>query len=294
MRTSLKGTIRAGPFPAAVGRQDCMGLEPYFEDRDFVLYKGDSLRILNEMPEGSVDLIFADPPYNLSNGGFTCHSGRRAPVDKGSWDASNGTDQDFSFHMEWIGNCRRILKDTGSIWITGTYHSIYACGFALQRTGFHIMNDICWFKPNAPPNLSIRYFTASHETLLWARKYPDTRHVFNYQAMKSGEWPEDPLKKPGKQMRTVWSIPTPGHSEKLEGGHPTQKPRALLRRILLACSNEGDLVLDPFTGSSTTGLVACSLRRKFIGIDIGQEYLDLSIRRYRERKEHNPETTGDE
>ena len=146
--------------------------------------------------------------------------------------------------------------------------------------GFHILNDICWFKPNAPPNLSGRFFTASHETILWARRSKESRHYFNYQLMKSGEWDEDPLKRPGKQMRSVWSIPSPRGEEKRHGHHPTQKPCALLRRILLAASREGDLVLDPFTGSSTTGIVASMLGRRFIGIDSSSEYLDLSIRRY--------------
>jgi site-specific DNA-methyltransferase (adenine-specific) len=228
----------------------------------------------------SVDLIFADPPYNLSNGGFTCRSGKRAPVDKGSWDTSAGISEDFQFHLSWIGACRRVLKDRGTIWISGTYHSAYACGFALQTLGFHILNDICWFKPNAPPNLSGRFFTASHETILWARRSKESRHYFNYQLMKSGEWDEDPLKRPGKLMRSVWSIPSPRGEEKRQGHHPTQKPCALLRRILLAASREGDLVLDPFTGSSTTGIVASMLGRRFIGIDSSPEYLDLSIRRF--------------
>ncbi len=261
-----------------------MTLMPYYQDGHFTLFHGDCLKILGEMPEGSVDLVFADPPYNLSNGGFTCHSGKRASVNKGSWDASSGTEQDFRFHRDWISACRRVLSDDGCIWISGTYHSIYACGFALQMEGFQILNDICWFKPNAPPNLSTRYFTASHETLLWARSSTGIKHVFNYRDMKCGEWSEDSLKRPDRQMRTVWSIPTPRNSEKGQGCHPTQKPLSLLRRIILACTREGDLVLDPFTGSSTTGLAACDLGRRFTGIDTEKEYLDTSIRRYEEMK----------
>lgn len=255
---------------------------PYFNRGDFTLYLGDCIPLLQELPEESVDLIFADPPYNLSNGGFTCHAGKRAPVDKGRWDESSGIEDDFLFHVAWIGACKRVLKKTGSIWISGTYHSIYACGFALQRLGFHIMNDICWYKPNAPPNLSIRYFTASHETLIWAKKCRDTPHTFNYPLLKNGEWPGDPLKKPGRQMRTVWSISSPKGAEKKFGKHPTQKPFTLLSRIILGCTFEKDLVLDPFTGSSTTGLAAWAAGRKFIGIDKEQEYLDLSIARFQD------------
>ncbi|MCU0633104.1 MAG: site-specific DNA-methyltransferase, partial [Methanolinea sp.] len=261
-----------------------MDPNPYYHDGQFTLFHGDCLEVLEQMPEEEVDLIFADPPYNLSNGGFTCHSGRRASVDKGSWDASNGIDQDFQFHTDWIRACRRVLKERGSIWISGTYHSIYACGFALQREGFWILNDICWYKPNAPPNLSCRYFTASHETLLWARRSRNGKHVFNYQEMKGGVWREDGLKRPGRQMRSVWSVPTPRASEKGQGSHPTQKPVALLKRIILACTREGDLVLDPFTGSSTAGLAACALGRRFVGIDTEREFLDMSIRRYHEMK----------
>jgi len=259
-----------------------MNSSPYYRDGSFELRLGDCREILNRIPADSVDMIFADPPYNLSNGGFTCQSGKRSPVDKGSWDESRGVEDDFSFQREWIAACRRVLKETGTIWISGTYHSIYACGFALQMLGFHVLNDICWFKQNAPPNLSGRYFTASHETLIWARKDSRARHTFNYDEMKNGEWPEDALKRPGRQMRSVWSIPSPRGNEKRFGKHPTQKPCALLKRIILSSSSPGDLVVDPFTGSSTTGLMACSLGRRFIGIDTNREFLDLSVARYRD------------
>lgn len=261
-----------------------MDVRPYYQDDGFTLYHGDCIHVMEQMPKGEVDLIFADPPYNLSNGGFTCQSGKRASVNKGSWDESHGIEDDFVFHTNWIRACKRVLSEQGSIWISGTYHSIYACGFALQKEGFHVLNDICWFKPNASPNLSTRYFTASHETLLWAKKAGKAKHMFNYQEMKCGDWKEDSLKRPGKQMRTVWSIPTPRNSEKSQGSHPTQKPLALLKRIILSCSREDALVLDPFTGSSTTGLAACILKRRFLGIDTDTEYLDISVRRYREMR----------
>lgn len=256
-------------------------LSPYYEQEGFSLYCADCRDLLQTMPAASVDMVFADPPYNLSNGGFTCQGGRRVSVDKGEWDASSGFEDDLSFHRDWIAACRRVLKDEGTIWVSGTYHSIYACGYALQSAGFHILNDICWFKPNAPPNLSGRYFTASHETLIWARKAPDARHTFNYEDMKGGRWHEkDPLKNEGKQMRSVWSAAAPRKKEKMHGTHPTQKPLSLLNRIIRAATLPGDLVVDPFTGSSTTGIAAVSQGRRFIGCDVSQDYLDLSVRRF--------------
>lgn len=254
--------------------------EPYFSVNNFVLYKGDSLKLLVELPENSIDMIFADPPYNLSNGGFSVHAGKMVSVNKGDWDKSKGFDEDLDFHLRWIELCRKVLKPEGTIWISGTYHSIYQCGYALQKTGYHILNDIAWFKPNASPNLSGRYFTASHETLIWARKDKKAKHRFNYQDMKFGNWPEDFLKKPDMQMRSVWALGTPKPQEKKFGKHPTQKPIALLNRIILASTKEGDIILDPFVGSSTTGIVATLTGRKFIGIDQEKDYLDLSIKRF--------------
>lgn len=256
--------------------------KPFFKKNDFVLYLDDSIEFLKQLPENSVDMIFADPPYNLSNGGFTVHSGRRVSVHKGKWDESKGVEEDFAFHHRWIQECWRVLKPQGTLWISGTYHSIYQCGYAVQLLGFKLLNDIAWFKPNAAPNLSGRYFTASHETLIWARKDPKAKHTYNYQVMKNGSWHEnDFIKKEGKQMRSVWAIGTPKPGEKLYGKHPTQKPIALLERIVLSSTNKGDVIIDPFTGSSTTGLVASSLNRKFIGIDMEKEYLELSVKRYK-------------
>ena len=259
-------------------------MKPYYKSNGFELYQADCIDYLEQMDEGSVDLIFADPPYNLSNGGFTCQSGKRVPVNKGTWDVSEGIESDFEFHLNWINSCKRVLHENGTIWISGTYHSVYACGFALQVTGYHLLNDICWYKSNAPPNLSGRYFTASHETLLWARKSKDSRHKFNYDLMKNGEWPEDTLKRPMKQMRSVWSIPAPKPSEKKFGKHPTQKSLDLLKRIILSSTEEDDTVFDPFTGSSTTGIASYLCGRRFIGIDIVQEYLDLSVKRFEDLK----------
>jgi len=259
-------------------------LKPYYEKPKLKLYHADCLEVLAEMPENSVDMVFADPPYLLSNGGFTVHAGRRVSVHKGDWDKSNGLQKDFDFHLAWINAVKRVLKPHGTIWISGTYHSIYQCGFALQVAGYHILNDVAWFKPNASPNLSCRYFTASHETLVWARKDKNAKHIFNYDLMKNGEWNGDFIKKPQMQMRSVWAIGTPKPNEKRYGKHPTQKPEDLLKRIILASTNKGDLVLDPFTGSSTTGIAAIVHGRKFVGIDLDKKYLDLSIKRINDIK----------
>jgi len=248
----------------------CEGCEIYF---------GDCLEIMAGLPPESVDMTFADPPYNLSNDGFTCHAGRAVSVNKGEWDRSRGIEKDFEFHKMWVSACRRLLKPNGTIWISGTYHSIYACGFALQVLGYHILNDICWFKPNASPNLSCRYFTASHETLIWARKSKEAKHVFNYDLMKNGIFSNDILKAPGKQMRSVWAITTPRKGEKLHGKHPTQKPEDLLERVILASTNEGDLVLDPFMGSGTTGVVSVRHERRFIGIEKDRQFYEIAKKR---------------
>lgn len=258
--------------------------KPYFIGADnFVLYHGDSLDILAQIPENSIDMIFADPPYNLSNGGFTVHAGRRVSVDKGDWDKSKGFNDDYNFHYKWLEACKRVLKPEGTLWVSGTYHSIYQCGHAMQALGYHILNDVAWFKPNASPNLSGRYFTASHETLIWARKDKKAKHTFNYKDMKGGDWHEkDFIKKDGKQMRSVWSIHTPKPFEKKFGKHPTQKPLDLLHRVVLASTGKGSIVLDPFTGSSTTGISATLHGRKFIGIDTDKKYLDLSKKRYKD------------
>jgi site-specific DNA-methyltransferase (adenine-specific) len=262
--------------------------KPYFQKGDFVLYHGDSINILSQLPENSIDMIFADPPYNLSNGGFSVHAGKMVSVDKGNWDKSKGFKDDYDFHHRWLEACKRVLKPNGTLWVSGTYHSIYQCGHALQALGYHILNDISWFKPNASPNLSCRFFTASHETIIWARKDKKGKHTFNYQDMKTKEWPDDFFKNGGKQMRSVWHIPetesvwtvgTPKKEEKIYGKHPTQKPLELLKRIVLASTNKGEIVLDPFAGSSTTGIASIMHGRKFLGIDMEKDFLDLSKKR---------------
>ncbi|MFA6397708.1 MAG: site-specific DNA-methyltransferase [Candidatus Paceibacterota bacterium] len=258
--------------------------KPYFIKDNFVLYLGDSLNILAQLPANSIDMIFADPPYNLSNGGFTVHAGKMVSVNKGDWDVSKGFNDDYDFHYRWLEACKRVLKPNGTLWVSGTYHSIYQCGHALQSLGYHILNDISWFKPNASPNLSCRFFTASHETIIWARKDKKAKHTFNYRVMK--DWKDnyrknniEMLHETGKQMRSVWAIGTPKPEEKKFGKHPTQKPLDLLKRIILSSTNKGDVVLDPFTGSSTTGIASAMSGRKFIGIDMEKNYLELSKKR---------------
>ncbi len=255
----------------------------YFKDNNFTLYHGDSIEIMEKFPENSIDMIFADPPYFLSNGWFTVHAGRMVKVDKWEWDKSSWIEDDFGFHIRWLEEAKRILKPDGTIWISGTYHSIYQCWYALQILGFHILNDISWFKPNASPNLSCRFFTASHETIIWARKNKKWKHYFDYSAMKNGDWSSDSLKKPGLQMRSVWSIYPPKNWEKTYGKHPTQKPIDLLKRIIIASTKDQDIILDPFSWSATTGIASQLIgNRKYIGIDQNKEYLDLSIKRYKD------------
>jgi site-specific DNA-methyltransferase (adenine-specific) len=193
----------------------------------------------------------------------------------------------MDFHEAWISECLRVLKPNGTIAISGTYHSIYKCGFLLQKLDCRIVNDITWFKPNGAPALAGRNFTASHETILWASKGKKAKHVFNYAISKNWEVENDKLYSKGKQMRSVWSIPSTPKREKLEGSHPTQKPLELLRRLVAMCTNEGDTVLDPFCGSGTTGVACVLLQRNFIGIDLDQSYLDLSAKRMKAVHEDN-------
>jgi site-specific DNA-methyltransferase (adenine-specific) len=251
------------------------------------LLHADVLEALRGIPSESIDFIFADPPYFLSNDGFTVKSGKAVSVNKGAWDKSFGFDSETDFHEAWIADCLRVLKPNGTIAISGTYHSIYKCGYLLQKLGCRIINDIAWFKPNGAPALAGRNFTASHETILWASKGKKAKHVFNYSISKNWDVENDKLYSKGKQMRSVWSIPSTPKREKLEGNHPTQKPLELLKRLVAMCTNEGDTVLDPFCGSGTTGVACVLLNRNFIGIDLDQSYLDLSAKRMKAANEDN-------
>jgi site-specific DNA-methyltransferase (adenine-specific) len=257
----------------------------YGDKRPFVVYydnpghsvkllKGNCIEILNQARENSVDMIFADPPYFLSNGGITCHAGKMVSVNKGKWDKSRGVEENHKFTLEWLRACQRVLKPNGTIWVSGTTHIIHTVGFAMQELGYKILNDIIWYKRNAPPNLSCRYFTHSTEIVLWAAKDERSKHYFDYHLMKKMNQ--------GKQMRNVWQISAPPAEEKKFGKHPTQKPIELLKRILLASTKENDLVLDPFCGSSTTGVAAVLLNRKYVGIDLEDDFLQLSKKRLEE------------
>jgi len=248
----------------------------YSSDTPFLrLYHGNSLELLDAIyakygDAGRFDAIFADPPYFLSNGGISCHAGRMVKVDKGDWDKSRGPELNHEFNREWLLRCQRVLKPHGTIWVSGTHHVIFSIGYAMQQLGFKILNDIAWEKPNPPPNLSCRYFTHSTETILWAAKNEQSKHRFNYQEMR---------KVTGKQMKTVWTMTAPGGAEKAHGKHPTQKPVALIERCLLASTNEGDLVLDPFLGGGTTAVAAIRLKRGCIGIEMDFSHLTLATKR---------------
>ncbi len=246
---------------------------PVFHDpkHHIRIYPGDCLEILAAIPEDCVDLIFADPPYFLSNDGITCHAGRMVSVNKGDWDRSRGPEINHEFNRAWLAACQRVLKPNGTIWVSGTSHVIHSVGFAMQQLGFKLLNDISWVKPNPPPNLSCRYFTHATETLIWAAKNTKSRHTFNYKLMKDQAG--------GKQMKSLWEMYPPGREEKRFGKHPTQKPVALLERILEAASNPGNLVLDPFMGSGTTAVVALRLSRCVIAMDSEDSSVSLTLAR---------------
>lgn len=260
--------------------------EIFYKNKDFTLLKGDSFKLLEKIEPKSIDMIFSDPPYFLSSGGISCSGGKQVCVDKGKWDRSLEIEDKLKYHRGWIKKCKEILKDDGTIWISSTLHSVYAIGVALEMEGFSIINNIIWQKTNPSPNLACRCFTHSTETVIWARKKltPNKKgkHTFNYELMKE--------QNNGKQMKDVWcfsdieplfyiSSVTP-KSEKKEGMHPTQKPLGLIKRIIEASTNENDVILDPFNGSGTTGIAAIMLGRKYIGMEIEKNYLELSKKRY--------------
>ncbi len=238
---------------------------------NFTLHYGDSMEIINSLPDNSFQTIFADPPYFLSNGGISVQSGKQVCVDKGDWDKGGSPEYIREFNMKWLSLCRSKLKENGTIWISGTYHNIFSVANCLTELGYKILNVITWQKSDPPPNLSCKYFNFSTEFIIWARKSEKKTHKFNYETMKflNGD----------KQMTDVWKLPAVGQWEKTCGKHPTQKPLRLLYRIILASTDAGDLVLDPFAGSSTTGIAANLLGRNFVGIEQSQEFIDLSIRR---------------
>ncbi|MBA2714909.1 MAG: site-specific DNA-methyltransferase [Rubrobacteraceae bacterium] len=239
-----------------------------FGEPGAMVYLADCLDLMQTMPPDCVDMVFADPPYRLSTGGVTVKSGRLAPVDKGAWDRSMGFAEDHQFNVVWLREARRILKPDGTIWVTGTHHVIFSLGFALQSMGFRLINQITWHKPDPPPNALHTAFTHAHETLLWASKGRDAKHTFNYDLINSPD--------PATQVSSVWRIPSVPMREKSHGRHPTQKPLRLVRRAVLASTEEGELVFDPFCGSGTTGVAAKQLDRFFVGAETEREYAELA------------------
>ena len=244
---------------------------PHFTYPNFTLYQGDCMQVIEQLPDNSLDAIFADPPYFLSNGGISVQSGKQVCVDKGDWDKGGTPEYIYQFNKQWLSLCRPKLKDNGTIWISGTHHNIFVVQRCLQELGYKILNVITWQKSDPPPNLSCRYFNFSTELVIWARKHEKKPHKFNYETMKQLNG--------GSQMTDVWRIPAVGMWEKTCGKHPTQKTLRLLYRIVLASTNEGDTILDPFAGSSTTGIAANLLGRKFIGIEQDKSFIELSKRR---------------
>ena len=240
-------------------------------DKAITLYYGDSREIIPCLRD-KFDMIFADPPYFLSNGGFSVQSGKPVSVNKGKWDTSKGFESDLDFTCEWLRACREKLTDGGTIWVCGTFHNIFSVATALSELDYRILNAVTWQKTNPPPNLSCRFFKHSTEIILWARKSKKVPHYFNYDLMHRIAG--------GRQMTDVWRLPAISPWEKTCGKHPTQKPLSLVARAILACTKKGNKILDPFTGSSTTGIAANLLGRMFVGIDTEKKYLEMSKQRF--------------
>lgn len=249
----------------------------FLRARRVTLLRRDALEVLGELPAASFDMIFADPPYLLSNGGTTMQAGKRARVDKGAWDRSRGdVETDHLWHRAWLRGCQRVLKPSGTIWVCGNYASICSVGWAMQSLGFHFLNVVTWEKQNPPSNLGCRTLTYSTEFLIWAapQRYKPLRHAFNYEELKA--------ECDGRQMRDVWVFSPPPPSERRHGKHPTQKPEALLDRCLKVSAREGDLVLDPFCGSATTGVAALRRGCRFVGVEADGSYLEIARKRLRD------------
>lgn len=253
-------------------------MELYWQSNDGAsrLYHGDAFELMASIQDDTVDCVWTDPPYFLSNDGITCVAGKMVKVNKGEWDRSNGLENDHEFNLAWLAECYRILKPAGTIWVSGTVHVYLSVGMAMLQLGYRILNDIIWQKPNPPPNLGRRCFTHSTETVLWATKAEKGskhRYTFNYALMREENG--------GRQMKTVWTMPPPRQDEKQYGKHPTQKPVSLIDRCIRASTSTGDLVFDPFSGSGTTGVAALALGRRYLGAELSEEYCALSRSRLR-------------
>jgi site-specific DNA-methyltransferase (adenine-specific) len=248
------------------------------KDKNFYLLKGDTMEILPKF-EHKFDMVFADPPYFLSNNGLSIQSGKIVSVNKGKWDKSEGFEYVNDFNRKWLSLVRDKMKDDATIWISGTMHNIFSVGQILTELGFKILNVITWEKNNPPPNFSCRFFTYSTEQIIWARKSDKVPHYYNYELMKqlNGD----------KQMKDVWKLPAIAPWEKSCGKHPTQKPLSVLTRLILASTKPNAWILDPFTGSSTTGIAANLANRRFLGIDQEEEFLNISKNRKTEIEDTN-------
>lgn len=259
-------------------------VEPFYKpaDRAFTLLYGDCFELMPQF-DFKFDLIFADPPYFLSNDGISYQAGKIVSVNKGDWDKGGSPELIREFNHDWIALCREKLKDNGTIWISGTYHNIFAVANSLTDLGFKILNVITWAKTNPPPNISCRYFTYSTEFIIWARKWPKIPHQYNYEIMK--------LLNGGKQMTDVWRLPAIAPWEKSCGKHPTQKPLSIMTRIILASTNPTAWVFDPFAGSSTTGIAANLVNRRFLGIERELEFVEMSRNRRLELDDYQTRIT---
>lgn len=250
-------------------------ITPFYqsEDSSFKLYQGDTCDIMSGLHE-KFDMIFADPPYFLSSGDDCVFNGTKIKFDKGEWDRKNTQEEKNEFNRKWLQLCYDRLKVNGTIWVSGTYHNIFSVAECLTDLGFKILNVIVWQKSDAHPSLTVKRFNFTHEYIIWAKKANDSTHYFNYDLMKNLAG--------GKQMPDVWRLPSATGWEKTLGKHPTQKTLRLLYRIILSCTHEDALILDPFAGSCTTGIAAHLLNRRFVGIDMDQQYLDLGKKRFEE------------
>lgn len=250
-------------------------IETYYKspNNDFTLIKGDCVETMSKFKFG-FDMVFADPPYFLSNGGISLQSGKVVCVDKGDWDKPSTPEEMDAFNLRWLSACREHMKDNATIWISGTHHNIFSVQQQLLKLGFKILNVITWAKTNPPPNISCRYFTFSTEFIIWARKSQKVAHYYNYDLMKhlNGD----------KQMTDVWQLPAIGRWEKSCGKHPTQKPLGVLARLIQASTEPGAWILDPFSGSATTGIAANLLGRRYLGLELEDEFLAMSKARREE------------
>ena len=240
---------------------------------------GECIEIMDSLPSNSIDMVFADPPYNLQleKELFRPNNSRVEGVSE-SWDQFDSFSSYDKFTKSWLSSVRNILKDDGCLWVIGSYHNIFRIGAILQELGFWILNDVVWRKNNPMPNFRGRRYTNAHETLIWCSKHKNSKYTFNYEAMKSLN--------EGLQMRSDWLIPVCNGAERVKKdgkkAHPTQKPEALLHRAILSSSRVGDVILDPFFGSGTTGVVAKKLARKYIGIEREKNYVEIADKRIRE------------